>query len=38
MAKKQLKKTVFAPQTQEKRPGEGKKKQYYSFGIFIGDY
>lgn len=38
MVKKQLKKTVRVRQTREKRPGDVKKQQYYSFGIFVGDY
>jgi hypothetical protein len=39
MVKKRLKKTAHAPQTQGKRPYDAeKRKQYYSFGIFVGDY
>jgi hypothetical protein len=38
MVKKQLKKTGRVQQTREKRPGGVKKQQYYSFGIFVGDY
>jgi hypothetical protein len=39
MAKKRLKKTVQARHTQGKRPYDSdKRQQYYSFGIFVGDY
>jgi hypothetical protein len=38
MAKKQFKKTGRVQQIREKRPSDAQKQQYYSFGIFIGDY
>jgi hypothetical protein len=38
MVKKQLKKTGRVQQTREKSLGNVQKKQYYSFGIYVGDY
>jgi hypothetical protein len=38
MVKKQLKKTGHVRQTHAKRPSDAQKQQYYSFGIFVGDY
>jgi hypothetical protein len=38
MVKKPLKKTGREQQTREKRLGNVQKKQYYSFGIYVGDY
>jgi len=38
MVKKQLKKTGGVRHTHAKRPSDAQKQQYYSFGIFVGDY
>ena len=38
MVKKQLKKTGRVRHTPAKRPSDAQKQQYYSFGIFVGDY
>lgn len=38
MVKKQLRKTGRVRQIHAKRPSDAQKQQYYSFGIFVGDY
>lgn len=39
MVKKHLKKAAHIRQAREKKPYDSeKRKQYYSFGIFVGDY
>jgi len=38
IVKKQLKKAGRVRQTHAKRSSDGPKQQYYSFGIFVGDY
>jgi hypothetical protein len=38
MVKKQTKKTGCVRQMRKKRPYHAPKHQYYSFGIFVGEY